>query len=275
MAESHGDGAGRRSGGAAASRWGRARARRAALAVGVATLGLLLSPACAAGEGGAGGPERLPGAAEPIVEGGATATDAPADDPADDPTEEPTEERAEERVEDPTEAPTGEVAEPPGDGEAPDDPAEDDPTDDDGPEAACGADALEASLGASRGAAGRLSTPLVVTNVSSVPCLLTGYPGLAFLDGTGRRVVDGAALAPGEPVSVTLLPGESGWSALSYPNPEMSGAPSVVPDAVLLTPDGSASLTVGWNGAAVPTAGDLPTVTAFRSGSSDGDGNGG
>ena len=52
----------------------------------------------------------------------------------------------------------------------------------------CHASALVAALGQAEGAAGSTYTPLVVRNVGTEPCLLSGRPGVSLLDASGVQI---------------------------------------------------------------------------------------
>ncbi|WP_052441601.1 DUF4232 domain-containing protein [Streptacidiphilus anmyonensis] len=73
----------------------------------------------------------------------------------------------------------------------------------------CTAAQLAPHLGGGNAGAGQIYTYLVVTNRSSTPCHVTGFPGLSLLDASGRQIgvpatYDHLAYAP-----VVLAPGAS------------------------------------------------------------------
>jgi len=57
----------------------------------------------------------------------------------------------------------------------------------------CSASALKGSLGTSQGAAGTLYTDVMLTNTSSSPCSLYGYPGVSFVAAPGGSEIGAAA----------------------------------------------------------------------------------
>jgi hypothetical protein len=260
---------------AASAHGSRVRARRVALASGAAVLGLLLSACQSDDDAADGGPEELPGTAQPAPD-----DSDDSDDSADSP-------------DDSADAPSDDVAEEPTDQSEP--PAEDtvggsdggttggttggtiggttgganggQPADDNGTGTICDTSDLSASIGQNQPGAGQMNFPIVLTNSSDETCVVYGYPGLAFLDGEGEQLGYDPEREPGQAATVTLTPGQSAWSALSYGNPDISEALSTVPDAVLLTPpDQTESLTVDWGGEEVPMSGTRPTVSVFRLG---------
>ncbi|MHB8449805.1 MAG: DUF4232 domain-containing protein [Mycobacteriales bacterium] len=69
----------------------------------------------------------------------------------------------------------------------------------------CDASTLALSLGAAQGAAGTIYQSVLLTNTSTAPCTLEGYPGVSFLDSTGTQVGPASDRAPGQtPQLVTL-----------------------------------------------------------------------
>ncbi|CAM5360796.1 MULTISPECIES: DUF4232 domain-containing protein [Streptomyces] len=120
----------------------------------------------------------------------------------------------------------------------------------------CHTSELRASLGTDDPGAGQENFPLVLTNASSRTCTVTGYPGAAFTDASGRQLGPDPARTPGGATPVTLAPGRSAWSGLSFTNPAVSGAKSAKPAWLLVTPPNERdSLRVAWTGGAVPVSG--------------------
>ncbi|MEU0950674.1 DUF4232 domain-containing protein [Streptomyces canus] len=69
--------------------------------------------------------------------------------------------------------------------------------------------------------------------------------------------------------TVTLAPGGSAWSGLSFSNPQVSGAKAVTPASLLGTPpDEKDALKVSWAHGQVPVSGKSSAVvlTAERAG---------
>lgn len=129
---------------------------------------------------------------------------------------------------------------------------------------------LRASVGRMDPGAGQRNFPVVLTNVSPRTCTVYGYPGAAFVDASGRQLGPDPKRTPGEPTTVTLHPGRSAWAGLRYASPEISGARTAIPAALLVTPpDERDSLKVKWTAGEVPVAGNASAVflTVFSAGS--------
>ncbi|MEU1010010.1 DUF4232 domain-containing protein [Streptomyces sp. NPDC005890] len=125
----------------------------------------------------------------------------------------------------------------------------------------CHTSELRASVGRNDPGAGQENFPVVLTNTSARTCTLHGYPGAAFVDASGRRLGPDPQREPGTPVTVTLKPGRSAWSGLTFSNPEISGAKTAKPAALLVTPpDERAPLKAAWSGGPVPVSGHSSPV---------------
>jgi hypothetical protein len=110
--------------------------------------------------------------------------------------------------------------------------------------------------------AGQENFPVVLTNDSGRTCTLRGYPGAAFVNGSGTQLGPDPKREPGSPVTVTLKPGQSAWAGLTFSNPEISGAKTAAPAALLVTPpDERDSLKVAWAGGTVPVSGNSSSVS--------------
>ncbi|MFI6563717.1 DUF4232 domain-containing protein [Streptomyces sp. NPDC050534] len=130
----------------------------------------------------------------------------------------------------------------------------------------CRASQLRGHVGRNDPGAGQENFPLVVTNFSGTTCTLDGYPGAAFVDGSGKQVGPDPRRAEGSPVKITLAPGSSAWAGLSFGNPEISGAKTATPTGILITPpDEKEPVKVDWTGGAVPVS-DAANLTVFRAG---------
>ena len=216
-------------------------ARRMAAALGaVAALSLLT--ACGNDHGTSSGPQKLPGTAQPAsgdhsIGGTATAT-AGAPAPS---------------------------ATPGGSGGAP-------ATTSSGSRATstrCHTSELRASVGANNPGAGQENFPLVLTNRSGRTCTIKGYPGAAFVNASGKQLGPDPKRTSGSPTKITLAPGRSAWAGLTFSNPQISGAGTATPAAMLITPpDERDSLKVMWPGGKVPVSGNSSSVflTVFSPG---------
>ncbi|MFD3455100.1 DUF4232 domain-containing protein [Streptomyces sp. NPDC058691] len=129
---------------------------------------------------------------------------------------------------------------------------------------------LRASIGPNDPGAGQENFPVVLTNRSSRTCTVYGFPGLAFVNSAGQQVTVDPERETGLPKQrVTLAPGASAWSPMSFSNPAISGVTTVVPAAVLVTPpDERASLRVPWTGGKVSNTGkaSVPRIGPLQAG---------
>ena len=133
----------------------------------------------------------------------------------------------------------------------------------------CHTSELRATVGRNNPGAGQENFPVVLTNTSSRTCTVRGYPGAAFVNGSGTQLGPDPKRSSGTPATVTLRPGRSAWAGLTFSNPEISGARTATPTSLLVTPpDERDSLTVTWKGGQVPVSGNASSVrlTAFSPG---------
>lgn len=203
---------------------------RPALLVGAAALLALLS-ACGDGSGdSASAPRTLPGTAAPATSDGRTPT--PSAEPS---STAPTSSA-------PTPTPT--------------------PTSSGTPRSTrCRTSDLQATLGRNDPGAGQKNFPVILTNTSSRTCTLHGYPGAAFVDASGWQLGPDPKREPGTATTVTLAPGQNAWSGITFAHPEISGARTANPDALLVTPpDERKPLKVMWSAGEVPVGGNESTV---------------
>ncbi|GAA0920901.1 DUF4232 domain-containing protein [Streptomyces thermoalcalitolerans] len=120
---------------------------------------------------------------------------------------------------------------------------------------------LKASVGRRDPGAGQVNFPVVLTNVSDRACTVRGYPGAAFVDAADRQLGPDPQRSPGTPATVTLRPGHSAWAGLTFSSPEVSGARTAVPAALIVTPpDEHDHLTVEWTAGPVPVGGNASSV---------------
>ncbi|MEU1303781.1 DUF4232 domain-containing protein [Streptomyces shenzhenensis] len=214
--------------------------RAALLVASVAVLGLLT--ACGDGSGVRSGPQQVTGTAAPATGGGPTAADTAADGTT-------------------AQSPAGE---PPA-GEPSSLPASDGAAGTGATPAAggtrCHTSELSASVGRNNPGAGQENFPVVLTNESARTCTVRGYPGAAFVNASGGRLGPDPIRSSGTPTTVTLKPGRSAWAGLTFSNPEISGARTATPAALLITPpDERDQLKVAWTAGAVPVSGNASAV---------------
>lgn len=134
----------------------------------------------------------------------------------------------------------------------------------------CHTSELRASVGADHPGAGQSNFALVLTNASDHACTVRGFPGVAFVNGRGEAVTPDPERATGEARrTVTLAPGASAWSAMTYTNPALTGVTTVTPAVLRLTPpDETAWIPVRWTGGEVSDTGkaSVPRLSPLRAG---------
>jgi hypothetical protein len=81
----------------------------------------------------------------------------------------------------------------------------------------CSTTGLRLTVGASNGAAGTIFYPLDFTNVSSSPCTMFGYPGVAFVSAPGGSLIGAPARRrpPAATAQVTVGPGATAHATLA------------------------------------------------------------
>ncbi|MFF5139878.1 DUF4232 domain-containing protein [Streptomyces sp. NPDC013157] len=126
----------------------------------------------------------------------------------------------------------------------------------------CHTSELTASVGGNNPGAGQENFPIVLTNTSGRTCTVRGYPGAAFVNAAGTQLGPDPQRESGSTAAtVTLKPGQSAWAGLTFSNPEISGAKTATPAALLVTPpDEKDSLKVAWKNGAVPVSGNASSV---------------
>jgi hypothetical protein len=78
----------------------------------------------------------------------------------------------------------------------------------------CRTSQLRLTVGTAEGAAGSQYQPLVLTN-SGGSCTLHGYPGVSFLDASGRQIGEPAVMTRAATPRVVLRPGGRAMATLS------------------------------------------------------------
>ncbi|GHI03688.1 hypothetical protein AQI88_36125 [Streptomyces cellostaticus] len=125
----------------------------------------------------------------------------------------------------------------------------------------CHTSELRASVGRDNPGAGQENFPVVLTNESARTCTLRGFPGAAFVNASGSQLGPDPRRESGSPATVTLKPGQSAWAGLTFSNPEVSGAHTGTPTALLITPpDERDPLKVMWTAGPVPVSGNSSSV---------------
>ncbi|MER7540337.1 DUF4232 domain-containing protein [Streptomyces sp. NPDC097704] len=119
------------------------------------------------------------------------------------------------------------------------------------PAGKCTTGRLSAALTTPEPAAGSIYATLVFTNKSSVPCTMTGYPGVSYVAQNGVQSGNAAVREPGTITTVTLQPGgrakaqlrdANGISGYDPAQCELSPAEGLR----IYPPDRTAALFVPW-----------------------------
>ncbi|MFE9450966.1 DUF4232 domain-containing protein [Streptomyces sp. NPDC006739] len=135
--------------------------------------------------------------------------------------------------------------------------------------ARCHTSELRASVGRDNPGAGQENFPIVLTNRSGRTCAVRGYPGAAFVNASGTQLGPDPRRTPGSAVSVVLKPGQSAWAGMTFSNPQVSGASTATPSALVITPPNERDpLKVAWTAGPVPVSGNASSVflTVFAPG---------
>ncbi|MDT0413545.1 MULTISPECIES: DUF4232 domain-containing protein [Streptomyces] len=136
----------------------------------------------------------------------------------------------------------------------------------------CHTSELSVRVGDNHPGAGQEGFALVLTNTSSRTCTVYGYPGLAFVNDAGEQVTVDPERAPGTKERVSLTPGKSAWSPLTFTNPRATGVTTITPAAIRLTPpDERDYLKAAWKGGPVSNTGkaSVPRVGPFTAGTGE------
>jgi len=120
--------------------------------------------------------------------------------------------------------------------------------------ARCSTTSLDVELGAAtQSAAAQYQVPVVVTNVSSTPCSLLGFPGVDL--GSPAAQPLSLVRAAGTPKRIVLVPGQQAHAVLTYlsgPDPTCDTAGAWTPTTVTITPpDETTSVQLVWPGGSV------------------------
>ncbi|WP_052443332.1 DUF4232 domain-containing protein [Streptacidiphilus neutrinimicus] len=98
----------------------------------------------------------------------------------------------------------------------------------------CTADQLAPRLGGGDAGAGQIHIYLVVTNHSSTPCHVTGYPGLSLLDASGRQIGVPATYVHQPYTPVVLAPGASASDTIHTVNRQTNNPSECLPSSTSL-----------------------------------------
>jgi hypothetical protein len=89
----------------------------------------------------------------------------------------------------------------------------------------CTTGQLRLSLGMSQGATGSFYQNVVLTNTSSAPCTLLGFPGVSYVDSSGNQLGQAAVHNGSVGHRVTLAGGGSAYAVLQQPDPGVFSPP--------------------------------------------------
>lgn len=121
----------------------------------------------------------------------------------------------------------------------------------------CRTDGLEVHLGRSGGAAGSIYVPIVLTNTSGGSCVITGFPGVSYVDSAGEQVGSAAVRDDGSGDPVTLAPGDSASAMLRMPEalnyPRETCHPTDVAGLRIYPPNNTAAVVVDHSGTGCAT----------------------
>jgi hypothetical protein len=108
---------------------------------------------------------------------------------------------------------------------------------------------LALTLGPQTGTAGHFNYELQLRNTGAVPCTMTGFPGVSFLDASGKQIGVPAERNTLTYSTVTLAPGTTGDAHLAVVDPSVQNCPAAAAhDIRVYPPNETASLTVAVTG---------------------------
>jgi hypothetical protein len=124
----------------------------------------------------------------------------------------------------------------------------------------CSTVSLTISLGAPNGSAGHMNYEIAFRNHSGASCVLSGYPGVSFLDSSGRQVGVPAQRNPIPHSPVTLAPGATAYAHLATTDPSvLSGCPATAVHQIrVYPPNETSSALVAADGVSVCSSPTTP-----------------
>jgi hypothetical protein len=135
----------------------------------------------------------------------------------------------------------------------------------------CSTSDLSLSIGQGQGAAGTSYVPIIFTNTGSKPCTLYGFPGVSFLDSSGKQLGVPATHSGGAEGVVTLAPNGAANSQLGLPDPgnfPSGGCNSATAAKLQVYPPGDfGALTIADTSTVCTTDGGATSVTPVTPGS--------
>lgn len=128
-----------------------------------------------------------------------------------------------------------------------------------GPPLPCTPAQIAVSIGQGGAGLGHVGFPLLFTNKSSTRCVLSGYPGAAMLDASGRQVVQAARTPSGylggqaegspAPAAVYVYPGDTVSAMLEGTDNPIGASTSCpyYPDVLVTPPNQDVSVTLAFD----------------------------
>jgi hypothetical protein len=112
---------------------------------------------------------------------------------------------------------------------------------------------LTVTLGAPNGSAGHMNYEIAFRNTGGSACVMTGYPGVSFLDGSGHAIGVPAQRNPLPSAPVTLAPGATAYAHLAVTDPSvLNGCPATPTQKIrVFPPNETAQAIIGSGGIAV------------------------
>jgi hypothetical protein len=119
--------------------------------------------------------------------------------------------------------------------------------------ATCRTANLTVTLGPPIGSAGHLNYEIAFRNDGPSACVMTGYPGVSFFDGSGHQIGVPAQRNPIPAALVTLAPGATAYAPLSVTDPSvLNGCPATPTQQILVfPPNETAPVFIGSRGIVV------------------------
>lgn len=112
---------------------------------------------------------------------------------------------------------------------------------------------LSVTLSGPIGSAGHFNYEIAFRNTGASACVITGFPGVSFLDASGRQIGAPAGRNPISYAPVTVTPGAKAYAHLSVTDPSVLGGCPATPVAKLriFPPNEKAQALIGGGGIAV------------------------
>lgn len=100
----------------------------------------------------------------------------------------------------------------------------------------CHTKSMTISVGPPNGAAGHVGFEISFRNDSTATCLLSGYPGVSFLDASGKQIGVPVTRNPMAHTPVTVAPDATAYALLVTMNPDVANCPAGVASRIRIYP---------------------------------------